>query len=114
MDEFVVTTASSAREGIARLAQQAFDLVITDLRMESPMAGFEVVAATRGLVPRPVTVLLTAFPVPTDEWQRVGADTLLVKRRRLPDPAETAETAVRREYTAGKKPPPMHSGSSLI
>jgi CheY-like chemotaxis protein len=79
MDEFAVTTASSAHEGIARLAEQGFDLVVTDLRMESPMAGFEAVGATRGLVPRPVTVLLTAFPVPTDEWQRAGADALFVK-----------------------------------
>jgi CheY-like chemotaxis protein len=79
MDEFAVTTASSAREGVARLAEQEFDLVITDLRMESPMAGFEVVTAAHGLIPRPVTVLLTAFPVPADEWQRAGADALLVK-----------------------------------
>lgn len=79
MDEFVVTTASSAREALALLARQEFDLVVTDLRMETPLAGFDVVQAVTRLTPQPVSVILTAFPVPTDQWQRTGADALLVK-----------------------------------
>jgi DNA-binding response OmpR family regulator len=79
MDDFAVTAAGSAREGLALLNRQKFDLVITDLRMESPLAGFDVVRAAIRLTAQPVTVILTAFPVPADEWQRTGADALFVK-----------------------------------
>jgi CheY-like chemotaxis protein len=40
-DGFKVATANSAARGAALLAQgEVFDIVITDLRMESPLAGF--------------------------------------------------------------------------
>ena len=69
-DGFSVVTASSAATGAAMLAKEKIDVVITDLRMESPLAGFEVVRAARQVVPRPVIVVLTAFPVPTSDWKR--------------------------------------------
>lgn len=78
-DGFSVVTASSAAAGAAMLAKEKIDVVITDLRMESPLAGFEVVSAARQLVPRPVIVVLTAFPVPTSDWKSAGADALIVK-----------------------------------
>jgi DNA-binding response OmpR family regulator len=78
-DGFSVVTASSAAAGTAILANEKTDIVITDLRMESPLAGFEVVKAARQLVPRPVIVILTAFPVSASDWKDVGADALLVK-----------------------------------
>jgi CheY-like chemotaxis protein len=77
---FKVTTATSAAEASAILVHdEAFDIVITDLKMETPMAGFEVVEAAKGIVPRPVIVVLTAFPVPTSTWRDAGADALFVK-----------------------------------
>jgi CheY-like chemotaxis protein len=77
---FTVATASSAAEGRAMLAHgDAFDVIVTDLRMESPLAGFEVVRAACEIVPRPLVVVLTAFPVPRSDWQSAGADALLVK-----------------------------------
>ncbi len=78
-DGFSVLTAASAAEGSAVLAQKQVDIVVTDLRMESPLAGFEVVRAARRIEPRPVIVLLTAFPVPTSDWRSAGADALVVK-----------------------------------
>lgn len=79
-DGFTVVTASSAARGKAALAQgEAFDIVITDLRMESPLAGFEVVKAANQLIPRPVIVVLTAFPVPASDWKNAGADALCIK-----------------------------------
>ncbi len=79
MNGFSVLTASSAADGAAKLAAGPVDVVITDLRMESPLAGYDVVKAARELSPRPLIVLLTAFPVPAAEWRRAGVDTLLVK-----------------------------------
>ncbi len=78
-DGFSVVTASSAAAGAAALAGERIDVVITDLRMESPLAGFEVVRAAKQAVPRPLIVLLTAFPVSNSDWRDAGADALFVK-----------------------------------
>jgi len=79
-DGFTVVTANSARQAKAILAEEAaFDAVVTDLRMESPLAGYEVVKFASKLVPRPVIVILTAFPVPPADWKKAGADALCVK-----------------------------------
>lgn len=74
-----VRTASSAQEAIKLLAQESFDLVITDIRMETPTAGFDVVRTARQLSPRPSILILTAHPVPANDWKRAGADAFFVK-----------------------------------
>jgi hypothetical protein len=53
--------------------------VLTDMRMETATAGFDVVRAARQLDPRPVIAILTAFPISPTEWRPSGADTLMVK-----------------------------------
>jgi CheY-like chemotaxis protein len=79
-DGFSVVTASSSAQATAMLAEKEIpDIVITDLRMESPLAGFDVVKAARQMEPRPLIVILTAFPVPPSDWKAAGADALLVK-----------------------------------
>jgi CheY-like chemotaxis protein len=80
LNEFSVVTASSSAQATAILAEkEIFDMVVTDLKMESPLAGFDVVRAARQVVPRPLIVVLTAFPVPASDWRDAGADALLVK-----------------------------------
>ena len=79
LSSFHVQTARSAEEGVAALGGDSFDVVVTDLRMETPLAGYEVVKAAQDLHPRPAIALVTAFPVPTAEWKRAGADALFVK-----------------------------------
>ncbi len=77
---FSVTTADCADAARTTLRQSgSFDLVVTDLRMESPTAGFEVVTAAGSLSPRPLIVILTAFPVPPSDWKAAGADALFIK-----------------------------------
>jgi CheY-like chemotaxis protein len=77
--DFDVTTARSAAEAVGHLADESFDMVVTDLKMETPLAGFDVVRAAHQRRPRPVLVILTAFPVPASQWKQAGADALLVK-----------------------------------
>ena len=79
MNGFDVTTASSASGAIRKFADQSFDMVITDLHMENPTAGFDVVQAAHRLSPRPIIVIVTAYPVPSAEWRRAGADALYIK-----------------------------------
>lgn len=78
-DSFQVQTAACAREAIAKLREESFEIVVTDLRMETPLAGYEVVKTAHALRPRPVIAIVTAFPVPTSDWKGVGADALFVK-----------------------------------
>jgi DNA-binding response OmpR family regulator len=76
---FDVDTAASAREGKSKLRIREYDMVITDMRMESESSGEEVIAAARAAAYQPAIALLTAFPVNDESWQDGGADKLLVK-----------------------------------
>jgi CheY-like chemotaxis protein len=79
MNGFSVTTAQSASEAVCVIDQAPFDMVITDLHRETPTAGFEVVRAARDRSPRPIIVVITAYPVPSSDWRRIGADALYLK-----------------------------------
>jgi DNA-binding response OmpR family regulator len=76
---FEVDTAASAREGKSKLKMRTYDMVITDMRMESDEAGREVIVAARTAPYHPAVALLTAFPVAEEDWQDMGADKMLVK-----------------------------------
>ena len=83
LSSFEPHTARSAAEATSLLSQQKFDFVLTDMRMESPTAGFDVVRAARQLDPKPVIAILTAFPMSPTEWRPSGADALMVKGAEL-------------------------------
>jgi DNA-binding response OmpR family regulator len=76
---FEVDTAASAREGVSKLHTREYQMLITDMRMESDAAGIEVIKAARVASYHPAVALLTAFPVAEEDWQQMGADKLLVK-----------------------------------
>jgi CheY-like chemotaxis protein len=59
---FEVETASSSAEAVARLESSAYQMVISDLRMETEDAGLEVIRAARRQAYDPATALLTAYP----------------------------------------------------
>ena len=79
ISNFDVDTATSAREGKARIRHREYDMVITDMRMEDEHAGKEVIAEARAAAYKPAIALLTAFPVDEISWQDMGADKMLVK-----------------------------------
>lgn len=72
-----VDTAASAREGKSKIKLREYQMVITDMRMESDAAGREVIQAARNAPYHPAVALLTAFP--DDDWADIGADKMLVK-----------------------------------
>lgn len=82
---FDVDTATSAREGKSRIKKSEYQMVITDMRMESDAAGREVIQAARSAPYHPAVALLTAFPTADEDWQDMGADKMLVK------PMQTAQ-----------------------
>jgi DNA-binding response OmpR family regulator len=74
-----VDTAASAREGKSKIKLREYQMVITDMRMESDAAGREVIQAARTAAYHPAVALLTAFPLADEDWQDIGADKMLVK-----------------------------------
>jgi DNA-binding response OmpR family regulator len=81
---FDVDTATSAHEGRSKIRTQEYQMVITDMRMESDAAGREVIQAARTAPYHPAVALLTAFPVEQDDWMEMGADRMLVKPMQTP------------------------------
>jgi DNA-binding response OmpR family regulator len=76
---FEVTTAASAKEAVAKLKTDEFHMVITDMRMETERAGYEVIRAARRQKYNPAVAVLTAYPTLGSEWRTEGADSMLVK-----------------------------------
>jgi CheY-like chemotaxis protein len=60
-------------------------MVITDMRMESETAGYDVIYAARQQKYNPATAILTAYPSLGNDWQTRGAHSLLVKPVNTPD-----------------------------
>ena len=79
LEGFQVETAPSAAHALRLLAQDSFDLVITDMRMETPLSGFQVVHAAASRDPRPAIVIMTAYPMLPTDWKESGADALFTK-----------------------------------
>lgn len=79
MNGFEVETAASAKEAEQKLSTAQFDMVITDMRMETETAGYDVIRAARKQAYNPATAILTAYPSLGTEWKSHGAQSLLVK-----------------------------------
>jgi DNA-binding NtrC family response regulator len=79
MNGFEVETAASAKEAEQKLTHGTFEMVITDMRMETETAGYDVIRAARQQAYDPATAILTAYPTLGNEWQSKGAQSLLVK-----------------------------------
>ncbi|HWR13636.1 MAG TPA: response regulator [Terriglobales bacterium] len=105
MADFSVSVASSASEAIKVLRQELFDVVVTDLRMETPLAGYEVVRAAGRCEHIPLRVILTAFPVPPVEWRRSGADALITKGGESLRLAERLKALLLQRHPHPTKPP---------
>lgn len=81
---YEVDTATSARDGRNKIRANEYEMIITDMRMESEAAGREVIQAARTAPYHPCVALLTAYPVEQDDWQDMGADRMLVKPMQTP------------------------------
>jgi DNA-binding response OmpR family regulator len=79
MNGFEVDTAASAKEAQTKLKGGVYEMVITDMRMESETAGYDVIRAARQQPYDPATALLTAYPSLGNDWKSKGAQSLLVK-----------------------------------
>ena len=67
-----VDTAASAAEAVGKLEEGEYELVLTDLQMESPRAGLQVLAQAKIMSYKPATALITTYQnrVPAEEDSR--------------------------------------------
>jgi len=80
LNGFEVETASSGGEAIAKLKNGGqYHMVITDLKMETETAGYDVIRTAKELQNSPAVAILTAFPSLGTGWRSEGADSMLVK-----------------------------------
>ncbi len=86
LHDFEVETAASTKEAFARMESGVYNMVISDLHMETEEAGLEVIRAAHRQSYAPATALLTAFP-PTDEYREGGA----LSDRRFPRELSSAD-----------------------
>jgi CheY-like chemotaxis protein len=77
---FAVTTASGGTEAVQRLQAEAFDALISDIRMPG-LSGLEVLAAAKRAQPGIRVVLITGFGTPQtlERARHSGADRILTK-----------------------------------
>ena len=56
-----VDAAASAAEAVGKLEEQEYELVLSDLQMESPRAGLQVLAHARMMDYKPATAIVTTY-----------------------------------------------------
>ncbi|MGC2193799.1 MAG: response regulator [Terriglobales bacterium] len=79
LNRFEVETAASGVEAREKLKTREYDVVITDVRMETEEAGLDVLRLARAQRNRPATAILTAYPPTDDSWRKEPVESLLVK-----------------------------------
>ena len=58
---YFVDSAASAAEAFGKLDERQYELVLSDLQMESPEAGLKVLAHARVMEYKPATAILTTY-----------------------------------------------------
>jgi DNA-binding NtrC family response regulator len=91
---FDVHTASTVSDAKAVLAESTFDLVLTDLSLETPTAGYDLVHAAQEQRRKPATLVISGFPDLLRSWEAEGADAGLQKPTEVPELLETINRLV--------------------
>jgi DNA-binding response OmpR family regulator len=79
LNHFDVDTATSGTEARDKLQAHEYDIVITDVRMETEDAGFEVLRTAHAQRYHPATAILTAYPSQDERWRQEPVESFLVK-----------------------------------
>jgi CheY-like chemotaxis protein len=81
---YTVEAAASAAEAVAKLEEGEFELVLSDLQMESPEAGLKVLAHARMMDYKPATALITTYQN-TKPAYNSRKSSVLIKPEDLPE-----------------------------
>jgi CheY-like chemotaxis protein len=81
-----VDGAASAAEAVGKLEEREYDLVLSDLQMESPEAGLKVLAHARMMDYKPATALITTYQnTKGRSGSKKAAGTVLIEPEDLPE-----------------------------
>lgn len=80
-DGFEVVAVSGVKEGLSRIAEEEFDVLLSDLHMPHAGDGFTLVGAMRSTHPKALTLVLSGYPFLEEALSaiRLQADAILVK-----------------------------------
>ncbi|MGH9582378.1 MAG: response regulator [Bryobacteraceae bacterium] len=67
-----VDAAASAAEALGKLDERQYELVLSDLQMESPRAGLKVLAHARLMNYKPATAIVTTYRSKPAQTNRLG------------------------------------------
>lgn len=79
-----VDAAASAAEAVGKMDRRAYELVLSDLQMESPEAGLQVLAHARLMAYQPATAIITSYHQGNLKPARRDRD-LLIEPQDVPD-----------------------------
>lgn len=99
---FEVQTAPSASTAKARIAENAFDLIVTDLSLETPTAGYDIIRAAQQQTKKPATIVISGFPDLLNRWEIERADAALQKPTDVPELLATIGRLLAGRLSAGK------------
>jgi CheY-like chemotaxis protein len=85
-DGFEVVAVAGVRDALNRIAEEKFDVLLSDLHMPRAGDGFTVVGAMRNTHPQAVTLVLSGYPFLDEALSaiRLQADEILVKPIEIP------------------------------
>jgi CheY-like chemotaxis protein len=106
LHHFDVETAVSVTEAQRKLAASAFELVVTDVRMEREASGFEVIRCAALQPCRPATAVLTAYLPHDEQWKQEPVDAVLVKPIGTRDLVQQLESLLARHHARQQSRPP--------
>jgi CheY-like chemotaxis protein len=80
-DGFEVVAVAGVKDALSRIAEENFDVLLSDLHMPHAGDGFTVVGAMRHTHPQAVTLVLSGYPFLDEAFSaiRLQADAILVK-----------------------------------
>jgi CheY-like chemotaxis protein len=79
---YSVDAAASAAEAVGKLENKEYELVLTDLHMESPESGLRVLAHARMMEYKPATALITTY---LRKRPRAASQPVLIEPENLPE-----------------------------
>jgi CheY-like chemotaxis protein len=79
-----VDAAASAAEAVGKLEEQEYELVLSDLQMESPRAGLKVLAHARMMDYKPATAIVTTYQNSRPQTAKPQQARMLIKPEDVP------------------------------
>lgn len=79
-----VDAAASAAEAVGKMDEREYELVLSDLQMESPEAGLKVLAHARMMDYKPATAIVTTYQNRDQSMKVVKQSRMLIKPEDIP------------------------------